>query len=755
MQYIANIQPNIAASTPVSKNNAVDALLDSQVTNKDEVKFSQYLAEGEKQDASKKPSTKSISDSQDKPEQLAGNKASQQPASTADNSATSGKEKSEQVESTTVTENSAKPSDKNAEVNTSTKASNNLTSGDKTLVDEAPTDTSNETSTFDLLSFLNQSSKAKSGLDKAASDKKFVQSGKDVEKAPKLGEAALKSADDSNKILVDGAQTPALKPINKLAKQILSTQADIPVEPEHKANLTKLSIDDEKKGASVKSAIADSNVRSSKNVDGESGKAQAASSKLSDTTIESSSKQVQPNALPAAENKVRKVTEGTSEGVDDKLEKRANPTGDDLTKVVQTGENKTKAISSKSAVAAKTTNIQNPAVEASAKSAISIEDTDKSDGQPNSSTGHEPNKELPAKNLGDKHLSDAKPVTESKQQIADSEIANEQAPENTQTLQTKVVATQVEEPKPNKLAKKVEDKPVSAEKLVEPIIKVAENPENKVLDTADFASGNSVDETSSSSISMPEQANKKESQVVKSSPTITTNKDKLTEQVIGKENKMAEEGHHTQDEAINKDAVAAQQFEVQAMAAQVQSQQTEERFKDQNKQQNVQQVTTKQEVQQAERTAKTQQQIVQLKEQVQLNKPEAATALNDAVRFMMNGRVQAAELRLDPPELGSMQIKISLNGDAASVSMLVQNPQAKEMLDQSVPKLREMLEQQGLELSDSQIEHQQANSGQGSDRNTQGGHGHADSDEMEYDEQTQVIEQKIHNGHIGEVDYYA
>lgn len=161
-----------------------------------------------------------------------------------------------------------------------------------------------------------------------------------------------------------------------------------------------------------------------------------------------------------------------------------------------------------------------------------------------------------------------------------------------------------------------------------------------------------------------------------------------------------------------------------------------------------------QQFQQADKNVEKQQSLHhQLKEQLNLSKNDSANALNDSVRYMMNSRIQSAEIRIDPPELGSMQIKISMNGDQASVSMVVQNQQAKDMLDQSVPKLKEMLEQQGIELGESNISEHQHNGEQ------QAGQSHGNGHSAQHEEGTvsepHQVEQTIKNGHIGAVDYYA
>ncbi|GEM_PF-2796703 len=170
-----------------------------------------------------------------------------------------------------------------------------------------------------------------------------------------------------------------------------------------------------------------------------------------------------------------------------------------------------------------------------------------------------------------------------------------------------------------------------------------------------------------------------------------------------------------------------------------------------------QQVQKQEQVLQAEKTVDKQQSIhQQIKEQINLTKNDAPGQLNDSVRYMINSRMQSAEIRIDPPELGSMQIKVSMNGDQASVSIVVQNQQAKDVLDQSVPKLKELLEQQGIQLGESSVSeqgHQQGGETQSGKGSGQGLAGQSHDAETESNEV--VVEQNITNGHVGAVDYYA
>ncbi|MGV2989535.1 flagellar hook-length control protein FliK [Vibrio sp. E150_011] len=93
-----------------------------------------------------------------------------------------------------------------------------------------------------------------------------------------------------------------------------------------------------------------------------------------------------------------------------------------------------------------------------------------------------------------------------------------------------------------------------------------------------------------------------------------------------------------------------------------------------------------------------------------LTKENASDQVSERIQMMMAKNLKQIDIRLDPPELGRMQIRMTLNSDSATVHFTVQNQQTREMVDQSMPRLREMLSQQGIQLADTSV--QQQNSGQ-------------------------------------------
>ncbi|ELQ2462768.1 flagellar hook-length control protein FliK [Vibrio vulnificus] len=78
----------------------------------------------------------------------------------------------------------------------------------------------------------------------------------------------------------------------------------------------------------------------------------------------------------------------------------------------------------------------------------------------------------------------------------------------------------------------------------------------------------------------------------------------------------------------------------------------------------------------------------------------------EKVLMMMSKNLKQLDIRLDPPELGRMQIRMTMNNDIANVHFTVTNPQARDIIEQTLPRLREMLAQQGMQLADSSVQQQ-------------------------------------------------
>ena len=142
-------------------------------------------------------------------------------------------------------------------------------------------------------------------------------------------------------------------------------------------------------------------------------------------------------------------------------------------------------------------------------------------------------------------------------------------------------------------------------------------------------------------------------------------------------------------------------------------------------------------------------------EAIAIYRKDFSAAVKDKVMVMISQKLQQVEIRLDPPELGSMHVKVNLQNEQAAVSFIVQNQQAKEALDQNMGKLRDMLAQNGVDVGDANVEQQQqqANSESGSAEQ----HRHFDNNnvnELE-SQQTFVTNANLYKASATGVDYYA
>ena len=155
--------------------------------------------------------------------------------------------------------------------------------------------------------------------------------------------------------------------------------------------------------------------------------------------------------------------------------------------------------------------------------------------------------------------------------------------------------------------------------------------------------------------------------------------------------------------------------------------------------------------------SKQQQQFEGFDKAVNIHKPEGQQQLNEKIRWMVNARNTMAEIRLDPPELGSMQVRVNVSGDAASVSFVVQSQQAKDALADAMPRLKEMLAEQGLELGDAEVRKDNSSqSGEPGQQLAGSGNGQQNGDEMsDGADDTHVVEQAVTRQAKGGIDYYA
>jgi hypothetical protein len=78
-------------------------------------------------------------------------------------------------------------------------------------------------------------------------------------------------------------------------------------------------------------------------------------------------------------------------------------------------------------------------------------------------------------------------------------------------------------------------------------------------------------------------------------------------------------------------------------------------------------------------------------------------ALNDRVLFMTGQKIHTAEIRLNPAEMGPITIRIAVDDGAADITFTAQHVVAREAIELAMPRLRELLSENGLLLANTSV----------------------------------------------------
>lgn len=96
-------------------------------------------------------------------------------------------------------------------------------------------------------------------------------------------------------------------------------------------------------------------------------------------------------------------------------------------------------------------------------------------------------------------------------------------------------------------------------------------------------------------------------------------------------------------------------------------------------------------------------------------------ALGQKVVWMAGQQTQVAELRLNPPNLGPMEVRISVSNDQISAVFVSHQPAVREAIEAAMPRLREMLAEGGMSLGNATVSSDSLPQQQASGREGQSG----------------------------------
>jgi len=84
-------------------------------------------------------------------------------------------------------------------------------------------------------------------------------------------------------------------------------------------------------------------------------------------------------------------------------------------------------------------------------------------------------------------------------------------------------------------------------------------------------------------------------------------------------------------------------------------------------------------------------------------KADWGQGMGKQVLWMVNQSISRAEIRLNPANLGPLEVRIEMDKDQVNVAFTSRHAEVRDAVEQAMPRLREMLEEKGLNLSDTDV----------------------------------------------------
>ena len=143
---------------------------------------------------------------------------------------------------------------------------------------------------------------------------------------------------------------------------------------------------------------------------------------------------------------------------------------------------------------------------------------------------------------------------------------------------------------------------------------------------------------------------------------------------------------------------------------------------------------------------------MQMPVSISFGKPQWAGMVAERAAMMAGQAIQSAELQLDPPELGPLQVRVHVQNDQVSVSFVSSHANVREALDLSASRLRELCDQQGMTLVDVDVSDHSAQQQQAeADQNQSAEAAVAGTSLTEGDGELKTVQLSVSSG----IDYYA
>lgn len=139
-----------------------------------------------------------------------------------------------------------------------------------------------------------------------------------------------------------------------------------------------------------------------------------------------------------------------------------------------------------------------------------------------------------------------------------------------------------------------------------------------------------------------------------------------------------------------------------------------------------------------------------------LDDVEWGDEVSQKIVWLTGKAIQSAEIHLNPADLGPIDVKISVQNDAASITFNAHNSSVRELLESNVVRLREMMEQNGVELQEVNVDARQNEQRFGSSSEEQKeGSGQGAGDDGTDRDSAELLEETVSTASSNLVDFFA
>ena len=139
------------------------------------------------------------------------------------------------------------------------------------------------------------------------------------------------------------------------------------------------------------------------------------------------------------------------------------------------------------------------------------------------------------------------------------------------------------------------------------------------------------------------------------------------------------------------------------------------------------------------------------------NQERMQRAMGERIMQMVESGKWNAEMELNPARLGTVRIRLSMENNELQLGLLSQNAAVRDLLEASLPRLRDSLQDSGIALTQSSVGQEPGQQREGSQlaQNQEAGPGASDQASGRLDESNQETGRHSNSKHDGELDTFA